>query len=100
MGLRSKCWWFFKSRKPSLGITPDVYLSKYLSPSFDLMDNVFVGYFRNKTINEPLGNLNPSLNLRYKFFNGKIMPVESKFQPYITAGIGYLFDNTKTGVKF
>lgn len=84
----------------SLGFSPDAYLSRYLSPSFDVMGNLFIGYFGNKNINEPLDNLNPSLNLRYKFFNGYIMPVESKIQPYVSAGVGYLFDNAETGVNF
>lgn len=84
----------------SIGLAPDVYLSRFISPSFDLMANLTMGYFGNNNINEPLDMVNPSLNLRYKFYNGYLMPIQSKIQPYLYGGVGYMMDNAKQGVNF
>lgn len=82
------------------GMTPGAYLSRYLSPSFDLMADVTIGYFGNRSLTEPLDFLNPTLKLRYKLYNNKIMPAKSKLQPYLYAGGGYLFDNAESGPNF
>jgi len=85
------------------GLIGEAYLSRYLSPTFDLMANLNLGYTfsslsSNEKANADLGNL--FLNLRYKLNNGKILPVDNKLQPFIYAGPGYLSDNKKTGLNF
>lgn len=91
---------YYNLQSSSIGLSPEVYLSRYLSPSFDLMGDMLIGYFGNQNINEPLDNVNASLKLRYKLFNGKILPVQNRFQPYLSAGVGYLFDNSEAGPNF
>ncbi|MEN8118057.1 MAG: OmpA family protein [Bacteroidota bacterium] len=73
----------------------NVYLSRYLSPSFDLMLDTRAGFF-----NEGWDFLNPLLNLRYKFNNGYIFDENSAVQPYLFGGVGYLWDNLSDGVNF
>ncbi len=78
-----------------MGFMPEIYLSRYLSPTFDLM-------LKNETglrdggidVNDVL------LNLRLKLANGKIMDEKSAFQPYLFGGVGYLSDNQTNGVNF
>lgn len=83
-----------------IGFTPEFYLSRYLSPSIDIMLNADIGLWGNGVALEPMDFFHPSLKVRYKFFNGYIMPVENKWQPYVTGGIGYLLDNAVEGVNF
>ena len=87
-----------------IGLLPEAYLSRFLSPSFDIMAHVSIGYFGNRItgeiLQESLDMLNPSLKLRYKLFNGYIMPMESKLQPYLYGGVGYMFDNAESGANF
>ncbi len=84
----------------NIGMMPEAYLSRFLSPSFDLKADVVLGYFGNKVISEPLDIMNASLKLRYKFYNGKVMPMRSKVQPYLNAGLGFMFDNARNGLNF
>lgn len=95
---------YYNLETEKLGLMPEVYLSRFLSPSFDLMAHATFGYFGNRIpgeiLTEPLDILNPSLNLRYKFFNGYILPIESKIQPYLNLGVGYMFDNAKNAPNF
>ncbi|MCF8359976.1 MAG: OmpA family protein [Prolixibacteraceae bacterium] len=91
---------YYNDDMQTIGLDLDVYLSRYLSRSFDVMAKINLGYFGNQNINEPLDMFNPSLNLRYKLYNNYIFPIDAKFQPYINAGIGYLFDNGLSGVNF
>ncbi|MBN1927042.1 MAG: OmpA family protein [Prolixibacteraceae bacterium] len=91
---------YYNDGLKTFGLDIDAYLSRYLSRSFDLMAKINLGYFGNQNINEPLDMFNPSLNLRYKLYNDYLLPIDSKFQPYITAGAGYLFDNAKSDVNF
>ena len=90
----------------------DFYLSRYLSPSFDLMletrfsfygDNFLAGDFgdpgESYTANG-VDIVNPLLNLRYKFSNGYILKENSRIQPYLFGGLGYLWDNNSDGVNF
>ncbi len=81
--------------KNELLIMGDLYLSRYLSPSFDLMLKTPMGFY-----NEGIDMFNPSLNFRYKFFNGKILSETSSIQPYLYAGPGMLWDNMASGVNF
>ncbi len=79
--------------------TPELYLSRFISPSFDAMVK---GNWGLKNINEKTGTdlVNMALNLRYKFFNDKILSASSKIQPYIFAGPTYLQDNEIKGLDW
>lgn len=86
---------YYNLDKEDMGFMADFYLSRYLSPSFDLMVKVPWGFY-----DEGVDIVNPSLNLRYKFSNGKILSETSTFQPYLFAGPGMLWDNVTNGVNF
>ena len=74
----------------SAGFLADFYLSRYLSPRFDLMLDTRVSF------DEPgLDVVNPLLNLRLKLFNE-----DNKVQPYLFGGVGYMWDNNDNGVNF
>ena len=81
--------------KNELGFMADFYLSRYLSPSFDLMLKAPWGFN-----DDGVDLFNPSLDLRFKFYNGNIMSEESSIQPYLYAGPGILWDNLTNGVNF
>lgn len=72
------------------GVLGNLYLSRYLSPRFDLMLDT-----RTSVESSGVDVFNPSLNLRLKLFNE-----DNAVQPYIFAGPGILWDNTKSGVNF
>jgi outer membrane protein OmpA-like peptidoglycan-associated protein len=76
------------------GFMPELYLSTYLSPKFDLLLRGNMGLFRSGLTND-LDLANPTLNLRYKFSDES-----KKFRPYIMAGPGFLADNSETGLNF
>lgn len=77
-----------------IGIMPELYLSRYLSPRFDLMLKGDMGVFRTKLKNN-LDLVNPFLNLRFKLAD------ETKnFRPYLFAGPGYLADNGVSAFNF
>ncbi|MCD6355373.1 MAG: OmpA family protein [Prolixibacteraceae bacterium] len=78
-----------------IAFMPEFYLSRYLSPSFDLMLKTEAGFNDDGT-----DLINPLLNMRFKFFNGSIMSETSAVQPYLFGGVGYLWDNLETGVNF
>lgn len=90
----------------------DLYLSRYLNPSFDIMletrmsfwgDNYFGGDHGEpgqSFTGEGIDIVNPLLNLRYKFSNGYIFKENSIIQPYVFGGLGYLWDNNTDGVNF
>lgn len=84
------------------GIAAEAYFSRYLSKSFDLMAELDLGWMfadlKNSTYSSD--NVNLLLNLRYKFNNGKFLPVDSKIQPFIFAGPGFLVDNGYQNVNF
>ncbi|MFV0593017.1 MAG: OmpA family protein [Draconibacterium sp.] len=74
----------------SSGFLADLYLSRYLSPRFDLMlDNRLS--FKSPGIDV----FNPLLNLRLKLFNE-----DMGIQPYLFGGVGYMWDNSDNGVNF
>ncbi len=77
-----------------IGVMSELYLSRYLSPSFDLMLKNELGF------NSGVDFGNQSLDLRFKFFNGHIISETSKIQPYLYGGVGYLWDNGSDGVNF
>lgn len=73
-----------------LGFMADFYLSRYLSPTFDLMLKSPLGFN-----DDGVDMANPSLNLRLKLYSE-----ESSVQPYLFAGPGMLWDNMTNGVNF
>lgn len=77
-----------------IGFMPELYLSRYLSPKFDLTLKGDLGLFNSKLTNN-LDMFNTSLNLRYKFVDES-----KKFRPYVYAGPGYLSDNSESGLNF
>jgi len=73
-----------------VGFLADMYLSRYLSPRFDLMlDN------RLSFQGSGVDVFNPLMNLRLKLFNE-----QNAVQPYLFGGVGYLWDNQESGVNF
>lgn len=78
----------------------DAYLSRYLSRSFDIMGHAYFGFGTGDEIFESLDMASTTLNLRYKFNNGYILPVRSLLQPYLYAGAGYMWDNKSNGVNY
>ena len=76
-----------------LGLMPELYLSRYLSPGFDLMFKADLGILNSKASGTDLAN--PFLNLRYKLGGEK-----KNFRPYLFAGPGFLADNNTSGLNF
>ncbi len=76
------------------GFMPELYLSRYLSPKFDLLLRGNMGLFRSG-LESNLDLANPTLNLRYK-----LTDESKKFRPYLMAGPGFLADNAETGLNF
>ncbi|MBN1819630.1 MAG: OmpA family protein [Prolixibacteraceae bacterium] len=81
------------------GLTPEVYLSRYLNPSFDLMLKDELG-FKDQGAEGSMDFNNILLNLRYKLANNYLLSEDSKIKPYIFGGVGYLQDNMDNGVNF
>jgi len=82
------------TNKSSIGFTPEMYLSRYLSPRLDLMLKGDLGLFNSKIIKD-LDVANAFLNLRYK-----LNDESKKFRPYLYAGPGLLADNSESGLNF
>ena len=81
---------------PSIGIN----LSKYVTPSFDLMGKIRHGMIDRNVFSNSLLDLN--LTLKYKFNNGYLLKEESLFAPYLFIGIGdaiSIYNNVTTGIK-
>ena len=76
------------------------YLSRYLSPSFDLMLDTRLAFNGIHWEMKGVDLFTPLLNLRYKFSNGYIIKENSAVQPYLFGGIGYMWDNQTNGVNF
>ncbi len=77
-----------------IGIMPELYFSRYLSPRFDIMLKGDIGVYRTILLSN-LDLVNPFLNLRFNL-SGE----DSNLRPYFFAGPGYLFDNGTNGVNF
>jgi outer membrane protein OmpA-like peptidoglycan-associated protein len=77
-----------------IGVMPDFYFSRYLSPRIDIMLKGDVGVFNSKLKNN-LDLVNPFLNLRLK-----LADETSSLRPYLFAGPGYLWDNGTKAVNF
>jgi len=78
----------------SIGFLPELYLSTYLSPRFDLMLKGDMGLFNSK-LSSNLDIADAFLNLRLK-----LSDENKKFRPYLFAGPGILADNSTSGVNF
>jgi outer membrane protein OmpA-like peptidoglycan-associated protein len=85
----------YNLNQDNFGFLTELYLSRYLSPSFDLMLKNNLGLY-----NDGIDFTNQSLDLRFKFFNGSIISETSVVQPYLYGGVGYLWDNNSDGVNF
>ncbi len=86
---------FNNLEKNEMAFLSELYLSRYLTPSFDLMWNNNAGFS-----DDGWDIVNSALNLRYKLYNGYILQEESAVQPYLFGGVGYLWDNHEGGVNF
>lgn len=86
---------YYNLETEGTGFLGEFYLSRYLSPSFDLMLKTDVGLNGGEA-----DFVNPALDLRFKFYNGKILSETSAVQPYLFAGPSYLFDNQEDGINF
>jgi len=78
-----------------IGIMPELYLSRYLSPKFDIMLKGDFGLANSNLQTNNLDIANGFLDLRYKLTNES-----KKFRPYLYAGPGILADNSETGLNF
>ena len=77
-----------------IGIIPELYFSRFLSPRLDVMLKGNLGVFKNN-VNSDLDFANAFLNLRFKLSD------ESKnFRPYLYAGPGLLADNAEKAINF
>jgi outer membrane protein OmpA-like peptidoglycan-associated protein len=85
--------------KEYTGLSPEIYLSRYLNPSFDIMLKDELGY-RDQGAEGKLDMNNILLNLRYKLNNGYLLGEDSKIKPYLFGGVGYLSDNKDKGMNF
>lgn len=77
-----------------VGLMPELYLSRYLSPRLDLMLKGDLGILNSK-IDKGYDIANPFLNLRFKL-SGE----NTNFRPYLFAGPGFLADNNTSGINF
>lgn len=77
-----------------IGLMPELYLGRYLSPRFDMTLNSDLGLFRSDLLSD-VDLANTALNLRFKLSN------ETKnFRPYLYAGPGFLADNNESALNF
>jgi len=77
-----------------LGLMPEGYFSRFLSPRLDLMLKGDLGVFRSGLYyNTDLANA--FLNLRLK-----LSDENKNFRPYLFAGPGFLADNRTSGMNF
>ncbi|RIH63008.1 OmpA family protein [Mariniphaga sediminis] len=86
---------YYNLEKEDMGFLGEFYISRYLSPTFDLRLKTEGGF-----VSDGVDIMNPSLDLRLKFYNGKMLSETSAVQPYLFGGVGYLFDNLQEGVNF
>jgi OOP family OmpA-OmpF porin len=77
-----------------IGIMPELYFSRFISPRLDLTLKGDMGIFKS-TIISNLDLVNPLLNLRVK-----LTDESKKLCPYLFAGPGYLWDNRVSAFNF
>ncbi len=81
------------------GINPQITLTRYLSPSFDLMSSAGAGVtYSNKKALIDLSYV--SANLQYKFYNGSLLSDDVALKPYIFTGIAVSNNYGKTLLGF
>jgi OmpA-OmpF porin, OOP family len=90
---------FDNTFKKYTGLMPELYLSRYLNPSFDVMLKNEFG-FKDQGAKGTMDLNNVLLNLRYKLNNGYLLKEESGIKPYLYGGVGYLSDNMDNGINF
>ncbi len=81
---------------PSIGLN----LSKYVTPSFDLMGKIRHGVLDRNSFSNALYDFN--IAAKYKFNNGYLLKENSLFAPYVFLGIGdaiTIFTDIETGEK-
>lgn len=86
----------FEGVHPSIGLN----ISKYATPSFDLMGKIRHGMLDRDVFTNTLIDFN--VTAKYKFNNGYILKEESMFAPYVFLGIGdalSVYKNVETGEK-
>jgi outer membrane protein OmpA-like peptidoglycan-associated protein len=77
-----------------IGIIPELYFGRYLSPRLDLMLRGNLGVL-NSNVSNNLDLAASYLNLRFKLANET-----KKLRPYLYAGPGFLADNSEKGLSF
>lgn len=77
-----------------IGLMPELYLSRYLSPRFDLKLKSDLGLYRSDLISK-VDLAGTFLDLQFKLSNET-----NNFRPYLYAGPGFLADNNTSGVNF
>ena len=77
------------------GIAHEIYISRYLSPSFDLRINSNGGYESGG-----IDFQDAYLNFRYKLYNGYLLKEDAAVQPYIYGGGGMMWDNDANGLSW
>jgi OOP family OmpA-OmpF porin len=77
-----------------VGLMPEFYFSRFLSPRLDFMVKADAGVY-NSLLLSKLDLVNPFLNLRLK-----LMGEDSNLRPYLFAGPGYLWDNGTEAFNF
>ena len=77
------------------------YLNHYLSSSFDVQFKQTFSFFASLPDTSLwLDNSNTILGMRFKFNNGTLLPVNNRFKPFLSLGVGYLYDNDTGGINF
>lgn len=88
----------------SLFFTPEAYLSRFISPSFDVMVKANLGLRSLDLVKQndesKTDFVNAALNLRYKLANDKLFSSTAKIQPYLFAGPTMLADNDEKKLDF
>ena len=77
-----------------IGIMPELYFSRYLSPKFDIMLKGDIGVYRT-LLPGNFDLINLFLNLRFN-----LLGEDSNSRPFLFAGPGYMFDNGTDAVNF
>ena len=78
---------------------PELYVSRYFNPSFDFFISQNLGLANNK-IESNLDISLTTIAVRYKLYNGMILPESSLLKPYVYAGPGYISDNNTNKINF
>lgn len=82
------------------GFIPQLYLSRYLSPSFDLKLDQELGLFNSEVNYNDLDFSGTFLNLSYKLNNGHIFKEDGTLRPYLYAGPGLIYDQDINNFTF